>query len=92
MFRGQAEFIRTKLRLWERNGLKRYYFNDWDRFFNLDEDMMCHHFWAGYVTHRFRTKEYVAETGHPRFDEILVAIAIDEGAGFPGSDIPSCLG
>ncbi|MBR3477256.1 MAG: hypothetical protein IKH39_08940 [Candidatus Methanomethylophilaceae archaeon] len=189
MSRGQTEVIRTKLRLWERNGLKRYYFNDWDRFFdcsiwydyqkeygvdpfdkelgirvffdkdgflfidnchdpgmkmvledrmkdwyhraeesyngsnsmyvriidlispfmkelkpgfyqvgykgcffNLDEDMMCHYRWAGYVTYRFRTKEYVVETGNPRFDEILVAIAIDERAGFPGSDIPSCLG
>ena len=52
--------------------------------------MMCHYRWAGYVTHRFRTKGHVAETGNPRFDEILVAIAIDERAGFPGSEIPSC--
>ncbi|MBR6870475.1 MAG: hypothetical protein IKM91_02490 [Candidatus Methanomethylophilaceae archaeon] len=91
MSRGQTEVIRTKLRLRERDGLERYYLNDRDRFFNLDEDMMCQYRWAGYVTYRFRTKEYVAETGYPRFDEILVAIAIDERASFPGSNVPSCL-
>ncbi len=72
MSRGQTEVIRTKLRLRERNVLERYYLNDRDRFFNLDEEMMCLYRWAGYVTYRFRTKEHVAETAHPRFDEILV--------------------
>lgn len=37
MFQGEPEIIRTKLQMWESNGLRRYYYNRWDHYFQNGE-------------------------------------------------------